>query len=124
MKFTVKRSEWLRGEGHDTSRLRRAGDGKKCCWGFACEQMGISLSLSYEPPGISSILQQMPLDQRATSPLMEFCTVKLYSDFLCEKEWVYETYAVNDSEVISDACREQRLKELFAAEGHEIEFVD
>lgn len=32
--FTVKRSKWLRGEGHGNSYLLRPNDGKMCCLGF------------------------------------------------------------------------------------------
>lgn len=32
--FTVERSKWLRGEGHQESALLRESDGKMCCMGF------------------------------------------------------------------------------------------
>lgn len=38
-KVVVKRSEWLRGEGYERSMLYRPEDGKRCCIGFACNQL-------------------------------------------------------------------------------------
>lgn len=40
MKFTVKKSEWLRDEGGSFSYLLRRSDNKKCCLGFLALECG------------------------------------------------------------------------------------
>lgn len=40
IEFTVKRSEWLRGEGNEKSKLLLPSDGKKCCLGFLALALG------------------------------------------------------------------------------------
>ena len=42
MKLVIDESKWLRGEGHEHSRLLREKDGKMCCLGFLALACGFS----------------------------------------------------------------------------------
>ena len=44
LEVTVKRSQWLRGEGGMASFLLRGSDGKMCCMGFAALAAGATPS--------------------------------------------------------------------------------
>ena len=100
-KFTVKRSEWLRGEGSEASFLIRPRDDKKCCVGFfALQVIGL---------GEFDLFGARRLVLEETPPTLRFTIETIYS--------------VNDSRLFGQD-RETALKELFRAAGYEVEFVD
>lgn len=113
MKFNVKRSEWLRGEGSRESYLLRP-DGMKCCVGFFClaagckpEEIEDDKEVRARHTGISSVEREI---------------------FVCldgiRTYWASVVYDTNDLKNLSDKAREAKLIALFAQKGHEITFED
>jgi hypothetical protein len=106
-KTVVKRSEWLRerGEGYLLDE-----EGMKCCLGFRCEQAGI--------PKKNILDKDMPasvVGKRAKLP-----------KWLCQRfgDEAGRAAQINDDTKINDIVREAQLKNLFAEQGEEIEFID
>jgi hypothetical protein len=107
MKVIVDRTKWLRGQyGQYDSYLLREHDGKMCCLGFRCEQLGVSRD---DLKG-----KEMP---------------ESVEEWLPEDDWTIagagKVAEVNDSRAFDgDAEREAQLIELFAAQGDELVFVN
>lgn len=124
MKFTIKRSKWLRGEGVSKSRLLRKGDGKQCCIGQICLQLGVPDKAITDITDVNNILiEHSPKLEKVLTPLL------LLSDkqegYRHAAGWVGSAYCINDAQdVPDDATREKHLAELAAANGHELVFVD
>lgn len=103
-KFTVIRDKWFRGNGGQGSGLLTIGD-SVCCLGFfsaacgATDLLGVSMPYNLEPHEQA----KLPLWSRGGA--------------------VDDIANVNDSAEITDGRREARLKELFAKNGVEVEFV-
>ena len=119
IKVTVKRSEWLRGEGAEASRLLR-GDGKMCCLGFVCLALGATKEqiLNKDSP-----LQLQKNTRFRVTNLLE------RRELHCELHWVHhdavcDAMELNDYEHTSDACKEGQLIPILAKVGIELEFVD
>jgi hypothetical protein len=109
MKIVVKRKRWLRGE--PSSCLLE--DGRRCCIGFACQQLGV--------PDTQIYLMRRVHDAREK---YDRNLVPELGPDLCESGFLMQAYALNDSENISDWRREKLLKELALKYGHEFVFVD
>lgn len=108
MKFIVDRAKWYRGQGELESKLCRT-DGKMCCIGFVGEQSGIS---------------KVDLLNVASIQSCKISTHRRWPRWMVNDiESVHKAYLTNDDLEISDDIREAKLKEIFAAEGDEIEFV-
>lgn len=114
MKFTVKRSEWLRGEGSVRSMLFRNSDNHRCCLGFLGNACGIS---DQDMRGKST-----PLSLYNTSE----SEGKKFPEPMLEKNGgVVDTLMdINDTYGMSAEERERRLRETFSVIGIEVEFVD
>ncbi len=108
--FTVKRSEWLRGEGTNASRLLRPIDGKKCCVGFFAEQI-----FGCDRKSIQNIGSLSCALNTATAT---------FSDSVLWQKVSSDIYRTNDNMVITETSREAALRNLFAVVGYEILFVD
>lgn len=125
MKFTVKRSEWYRGNGnaldskpvvHNESQLLRE-DGKKCCIGFVGLQCGFSEADLLGHGTITVVREDGP---------------GVWPKWMLREEWVgghkeykiQKAYITNDSSDLTDEQREKRLQYIFAENGDEIVFVD
>lgn len=115
MKFTVKRSEWLRGEGNENSYLLRNEDNKMCCLGFyslQCEIKKESISGTKCPRGLHNDLGALEFDKYP--------------------EWMKDLHSqdlgfimiINDQIDLTDSEREPQLTEIFKRNGDEITFVD
>lgn len=115
MKVVVDRSKWRYGgdkhEDRDGLTLLLNRQGLMCCLGFGCLASGL------EPEAI-----------------LECCTPSSISEYIDgetvypdELSWLREiendAIRVNDDKDISDEERESRLKQVFAAHNHEIEFT-
>jgi len=126
-KFTVKRSQWLRGGKspdkrfwNDPMLLNR--DGNRCCLGFAGEQLcGLSneqlldISGPRDPHVRYEFNQGMPgLFREAPTGLVQNAQVSTYTRLLM---------AENDMDK-DDATREENLKKLFNEINIDVEFVD
>ena len=115
MKFTVKRSEWLRGEGSGNSYLIRKSDGKKCCIGFVGQQCGISDKTLTGRQDIASFKKS-----ETNNWLPE---ASLWPAWMKSGD-IAAAYEANDDKNSSDRIREAELRGIFVAHGDEIEFVD
>jgi hypothetical protein len=116
MKFTVDRSKWHRGKGGNGSALLRGEDGKRCCVGFYFAAHGYDdeelIGRPYTP-------SHRPYDETFTGlQAMHRWLGKNATD------GGDRVYAINDDPTISDAEREAKLMEEFAANGHEVTFLD
>ena len=119
MKFQIKRSEWLRGEGSENSYLLRSKDGKKCCVGFFANACG--------------------LNDDVIKNYGDLCNMYLSNSNICLNENLHKLidvvlmvnsdiadniYQTNDNKRFCDAEREEILVKLFKQIDCEAEFVD
>jgi hypothetical protein len=122
MKFTITRSRWLRG-GNAMGKLLRPEDGKQCCFGQIATQCGLSddrLRGKYR-------LDDLCLDEVESASLRPFQRIEDDNGedgAVRDHEWVSTCYGINDNRLIGDDVREQKLIEAFAANGHELIFID
>lgn len=117
-KFVVDRQIWCRGEGTSNSRLLR-DDGMRCCIGFVGQQCGIADEHLIGKSDVRSTLGGIDGDEKWPAWMRASLTKVLTSS-------VYDAYEANDleEEEVSDEAREDRLKQIFAANGDEIVFVN
>jgi hypothetical protein len=110
VKFTVDRKTWYRGHASEDSSLLRS-DGTRCCIGFVGQQCGIEDRYLLG----KGLTLDVTKNQRTFPVWMHSSST--HSD-------IGRVYAANDSRSLSDPQREAKLKEIFARNGDEIEFVD
>jgi hypothetical protein len=111
MDITIKRSEWLRGEGAATSKLLREADQKMCCVGFACLAYGINREEILGCSGVSNV------NRAVTRKLPSWYRNDHSSDLA-------DAYRENDEEDTLAETRERRLVKLFERNGDNLIFVD
>lgn len=111
MKVTVKRSEWLRGEGVFTSSLFRVDDKKRCCVGFACNAAGLT---------DDEIAGHATVDTLPTRAHLRIPSVWIDGGV----DRFGDLYEINDDKDITDARRERQLINYGKQVGIEFEFVD
>jgi hypothetical protein len=119
MKFTVNRSTWLRGEGYEHSALLRQVDGKMCCLGFFCLASGLKPYdiINREAP------QRLIDPEQRRSILKSLGEERRQEPMPSDPETILtQLMQMNDSTDLSDAEREEILKELFQSLGHEVIF--
>ena len=114
MKLTIKRSEWLRGEGPDDSLLLRQSDGKKCCLGF------LALALDATEKYISG--RASPANAPALSWPEGFVLKDLDSRY--ENSGCIDLIETNDTTFLSETEREDALTKHFKKFDIDVEFVD
>ncbi len=120
MKFTVKRSEWLNGEGGINSKLLREKDGKKCCLGFCCLQLGCT----------EDEIKNMHNPWEVVSRYGSEGKFKKICELFCDEErrdyldWTAKLMLHNDMISTTQDTRELQLIMLFAEKGHELVFED
>jgi hypothetical protein len=119
MEFTVRRSQWFRGNGHEFSRLKRHDGGKMCCLGFYALACGIP---------------EQAITEIAFPSVIEY---GWDTDARIRMSWLWEARSdstglemeltigqVNDEESLSDKEREADLTKLFAFNDITVTFVD
>lgn len=106
--FTIKRSEWLRGEGRARSRLLRGSDAKKCCVGIYLSACGI--------PDSHLLDIRAAEDVRLPTPLW------LHREWLHQED-AFRLYEINDDQ-IEEQDRELEIASIFAAHGITVTFED
>lgn len=109
-KLTIKRSEWLRGEGGCNSALRRRSDGKMCCLGF------LGLSLGGTPEQLTE--RGIPDTTQGIEWGYNFVVDDEYTNFTAY------LMTINDSKLLPDQEREETLTKRFLEAGIEVEFID
>lgn len=116
-KLTIKRSEWVRGEGPWLSKLFTS-KGKRCCLGFFGNSLGIpdrEMKEIGSPGKFNEIFRNEIFRAKTT----------LFPEILDEFSVSYaEFIEANDDESISSYDRERILKGLFKRIGVEAEFVN
>jgi hypothetical protein len=80
MKFTIKRSKWLRGNGGSISGLLTA-KGNQCCMGQVCSQLGIPDNALISRAYIHDIF-----DGPSECSIMKQPTTKVYKEKLYEQK--------------------------------------
>jgi hypothetical protein len=113
MKFIVDRTKWYRGQGFAQSRLLTP-DGKRCCIGFVGQQVGCT----------DQELLNKDTVARLYGIAYERNVVGLFPAWMQNHDKLQNAYAINDNSEISDGLREAQLKEEFAKNGDEIEFIN
>ena len=114
LNVTVKRSQWLRGEGPKGSKLLRSSDNKMCCMGFASIVAGISKEFIEDHGTVGDVC------------LPEFKDIP-ESLWLFQREehtTRYAIYGTNDNERLTDEEREAKLKALGEQVGIKFDFED
>lgn len=110
--FTIKRSEWLRGEGNSVSRLLRSTDLKRCCVGIYARACGIPdpAIIDMGWPNVGS--ERINGGFRWRVP---------------ETHWLAQLNnlaGVNDDEGSSSGARESTIAAIFAKHGITVTFED
>ena len=115
MKFTVKRSKWVRGglntKYGPTYLLNK--EGNMCCLGFVCKKLGASKDELFRV-GFPSFIQSSHKIAKTFQELLPDLDGKVFED---------EAASINDDPLLKSNTREARLKKLFRSRGHEIVFV-
>ena len=114
-KFTIKRSEWLRGKNPGGSYLLKPSDSKKCCLGFyilACGGKKCDIKALRGPYSYS-------VRQKTNVPDLTTKTGDFHSYGPTS-----ELMGFNDTEHISDKEREKEITRLFKTMDVDVEFID
>jgi hypothetical protein len=130
MKLTIQRSKWYRGQDSTESRLLRP-DGRMCCLGFYAKALGATddqIESLHTPAMCLSNPNILPnpftwgnggewllfLPPNAPKTIRNHQNSKTCSALM----------NLNDDREINDETREKEVKEIFAKNGVEVEFVD
>ncbi len=117
-KFTIKRSEWTRGNKNGPSRLLNE-DGFKCCLGFYALASGLrnqDIKLLYSPTEI--ILDK---NKRWDSFLLK---ESLLDDKLLNSDACETLMFINDNPVSSDKVKEKDIIKMFKQHNVQVRFID
>lgn len=125
--LTIKRSEWVRGEGYEPSRLLTV-DGRRCCLGFACQQLAgvndYSMLDVADPDALNTNARDYAMDTMAWL----FSTKGTPSEIICGSHDMDDLIEVNDNErgsnEVPGGWREKRIAAIFAKHDIEVIFVD
>lgn len=135
MKFTIDRTKWHRGFGPKGSallikKLKNDSDvddideevfnlppsslGKMCCLGQVSKQCGI------KDNDLEAIACPSDLNRISQDRLPSW----MFNSFRMHAKACIEAMNVNDGKKITDEVRERKLKEIFIANGDELEFIN
>jgi hypothetical protein len=114
--YTVERETWLRGKGPAMANSGLLKNGKRCCLGFVCAQLGI-------PDDVMKYVG-MPygLPRELRDPIPE---LRLFAGdtHYGNGAFAYGAAQINDDPCITDEEREEKLIALFAEQGLTLKFV-
>lgn len=110
-KLTIKREEWLHGEGCGESTLFRDYDGKKCCVGIYLSALGMR---------DDELLENATASETDTSRVPEQALWLLSEYKGADSKDAWCLYRTNDLK--RQPRREAKIKELFAKHGVEVTF--
>lgn len=110
MKFTVKRSDWFRGQGGFRSKLLNPINNKMCCLGFYALAKGAKREDIMDRAAPNSCPDQPWSQDLIASSFNTISTESLIN--------------TNDSPALCEAEREERLTILFSNIDVQVEFVD
>lgn len=126
MKLVIDRQIWLRGEDSEKSYLRRKSDGKQCCIGIYCSALGIPETQLTGNKDATRVKNKFLIPEWLFSNKF-----RMFSSGDANRAYqINDAIADSDSElkgddniVTSELEREQRITEIFARNGIEVEFV-
>lgn len=126
-KFTVVESKWLRGKrnpsGEEASSCLENLQGEKCCMGFLAEACGVPEDVRRRAHYFSTQVVE-PYDDLLPAELRPRPSAWGFGkDPRSHGEIATEIYYTNDTTDFTDEERKEKLKELFAKAGVEVEFV-
>lgn len=127
MKLVIDRNIWLRGEGEEASFLLRQDDQKMCCVGIYLEALGVDRghlngANAAHHPGLSEMLpkEAMWLVYQDTMhrwmPSDKACRLYAANDG--------EQHSLNDPSFDTEEERENYIRDAFATQGVEVEFIN
>jgi hypothetical protein len=149
----IDRNIWLRGVPN-TGELHRASDGKMCCIGIACAQLGTPIEMLTGRGTVGDLLGDGNNEDTTPEIINHVPSVFKYSeDVIVENEadpeycecshcrgheqtvageiTVYketaqlqDAYKINDSDHLSDPEREEQLTPIFHSMGLNVEFFN
>lgn len=131
MKVKVSRRKWTRGGLFDTGLLvekGELGEGRMCCLGFACLQMGVRrkvLTGLAMPDDILLADETTYNGVEATEKEKQLVrkSALIAKNGKKNSKLTERAAAINDNDYMPDAVREKKLKTLFRKFGHTITFV-
>ena len=124
MVFTVEREKWDRSITNQNSKeVLLTTDGKMCCLGFVCIQLGLYLDSEKKYCYPYEVIKDINEPDRSNlNPVIKsFYCQKLKS--LTNNELSTQAGILNDYPHPTDKDKEQALKELFQSYGYDINFV-
>jgi hypothetical protein len=111
--YTVSRKTWYRGKTDEDSSLLRP-DGQRCCIGFVAEQCGVS------DAGAMNTLTARELPSRSLEKMPEW----MWVNKLSPGSDIDKCYALNDSAVIKDSERKQRLRAAPRSQANDLRYTN
>lgn len=137
-KFTIDRSKWARGRydnvekgmtGKKVAEWNRLEneDGTKCCLGFLAESLGVSggyrrTHCYFVFTSCDAKNEPLP-NALAVTPSDHFYREHHLTRMHHDDDYARVLAGVNDERYRTESAREQKLTELFAKLGFEVEFV-
>lgn len=116
-KFIIDRNTWLRGEYSENSYLLRSSDNKMCCLGQISSQCGISNEELRDRKNPSDLIY-FGIDVSTKIPFL------ISRDSERDSDLTSRAMPINDTPLISDKEREEKLKDLFSESQIELEFIN
>ena len=110
-KLAIDRKVWLRGEGSDSSALYRSSDKKQCCVGIYLNALGVPKRVM-DNIGAADCIDKIP---KSASWLL--------SETYANSAQAENLYIQNDNPNLNPKTRERLIKDTFAANGVDVEFV-
>ena len=116
--FTIDRLKW--GRGGDDSRLVNSRTGRRCCLGFYGEACGV------DPAKLLDVMYPLPACPGFAKgdPAWPAWLFEQHGPELSRGEHRHALAMVNDSNVLDETERENRIAEEFAKHGVTVRFVD
>ena len=128
MKFTVKRSKWLRGgrDGWNKSAPSKMlnEDGQMCCLGHCASQLGVDGSILSNESTPGAVVKDFNGKDYALFNTMSIFVDDLGQDNFANNELSKNMMDINDKAIITDEYREALLTGAMAQAGHELTFED
>ena len=123
--FTVKRKEWLHGEGSGGSFLLRGSDSKMCCLGFFCVAAGC------DPADLAGVQVPHELDGECKAAIREQLIreddptthPQVVNDLMTANDR-YTNVRGTDMDIETEEKREEVITKLFEQMGVKVNFVD
>lgn len=123
MEFIIDRTLWLRGEGPTRSRLLRPSDGKMCCVGQMCKQLGLTDNDISDVSSTGSLTRDSVNTTYAERYVKQQEVEKALFNGT-DHYWWHAAYEINDNAYIDDTEREKLLKGQAALADHTIVFIN